>query len=135
MNELLNNKSVIVAKSYQFALDIIKVQKDLSSKREYVLSKQLLRSGTSIGANINEATASPSKKDFVNKLSIASKEARESLYWLNLLHDTGFIDQQSFQLLSNKSNELLKILSSIILTIREKYLLKEDEEGYVEPNS
>lgn len=131
MHELLNNKSVIVAKSYQFALDIIKVYKDLCSKKEYIISRQLLRSGTSVGANINEGTASPTKKDFVHKLSIASKEARESLYWLNLFNDSGYLEHEGFQLLSDKCRELLRILPGIILTIKEKYLLKEDEEEYL----
>lgn len=74
LNEFLNHSNVIGAKSYQFALEIIGSYKQLSSQKEYVLSKQFLGSGTSIGANINEATTSPSKKDFVNKLTIATEK-------------------------------------------------------------
>ena len=93
----------------------------MNEKKEYVLSKQLLRSGTSIGANINEALSAQSKRDFVHKLSISLKEARETSYWLNLLKDSEYIKQESFTNLSNKCNEILKILSSIILTTKQKY--------------
>ncbi len=86
MSEVKNNKSIIAGKAYAFALDIIIVYKQLTYEtKEYVLSKQLLRTGTSIGANVNEAISSESKRDFVHKLGIALKEARETSYWLNLL--------------------------------------------------
>ena len=114
---------IIYRKAYSFALEIVKLYKYLSTeKREFVLSKQLLKSGTSIGANINEAISSESKKDFVHKLGIALKEARETLYWLNLLKDSGFITVEQFTGLNNECNSIIKILSSIILTTKSKYL-------------
>lgn len=120
MNESSDN--IIVKKSYSFALDVVKMYKFLANdKKEYVLSKQFLRSGTSIGANIHEAIASVSKRDFVHKLGIAVKEVRETSYWLNLLKDTEYISENNFQLINQKSNELTKILNSIILTTKERY--------------
>ena len=113
---------IIYRKAYSFALEIVKLYKYPSTeKREFVLSKQLLKSGTSIGANINEAISSESKKDFVHKLGIALKEARETLYWLNLLKDSGFITVEQFTGLNNECNSIIKILSSIILTTKAKY--------------
>ena len=84
-------------------------------KKEYVLGKQLLRSGTSIGANVEEATAAQSKKDFISKMSIALKEARETNYWLRLLKRTGFIKKDN---LINESSEIMNILGAIIRTSR-----------------
>lgn len=85
----MSEKSIIYNKSYQFASEIIKLYKQIiSEKKEYVLSKQLLRAATSIDANVNEAISSESKKDFVHKLGIAMKEARETSYWLHLLRDS-----------------------------------------------
>ena len=120
MNESKDN--IIVKKSYSFALEIIAVYKFLiSEKKEFILSKQLLRSGTSIGANIHEAIASESKKDFIHKLGIAVKEARETSYWLNLLNDSNYINQEQFINLNNNCAELTRILNSIILTTKERY--------------
>ena len=122
MSNVVKNESIIATKAYSFALEIITLYKYLvTEKKEFVLSKQLLRSGTSIGANINEALSAQSKRDFVHKLSISLKEARETSYWLNLLKDSEYIKQESFTNLSNKCNEILKILSSIILTTKQKY--------------
>lgn len=81
MNEYKNN--IIIKKSYAFALDIVLLYKQLVEQKEFVLSKQLLRSGTSVGANIHEALPSESKRDFIHKLSIALKESRETSYWLS----------------------------------------------------
>ena len=78
-------ENIIIDKTFNFSLDIISLFKELQNEREYILSKQLLRSATSIGANVEEASAAQSKKDFINKMSIASKEARETKYWLKLL--------------------------------------------------
>jgi four helix bundle protein len=119
MNE--ERENIIVTKSYAFALKIIGLYKLLIDKKEYVISKQILRCGTSIGANIHEAVASHSKKDFVYKLSTAAKEARETLYWLSLLKDSDYISQNQFLELNNDCNELLKILNSIILTTKDRY--------------
>ena len=113
----MNDKNLIVAKSYNFALQIIELYKFLcSEKKEYVLSKQLLRSGTSIGANVNEAQAAISKKDFVAKMSISSKEARESKYWLMLLKESQYIDlnKQKVQTLFMEIDSIIKILTSIV---------------------
>ena len=104
-------------KSFQFALEIISLYKYLTTqKNEYVLSKQLLRSGTSIGANIEEALSSQSKKEFIEKLNISLKEARETSYWLRLLNASGYIQKND---LIEKSEELSKILTSIIISTKE----------------
>lgn len=91
-----NNLGVLEEKTYAFAIRIIKAYKYLTNNNVYVLSKQLLRSGTSIGANCREAVYAQSKQDFISKLSIALKETNESIYWLELLHDTGHITDESF---------------------------------------
>ena len=114
-------ENIIVQKSYSFALEIIELYKFLIEKKEYVLSKQILRSGTSIGTNIHEAVGGQSKKDFIHKLGIAVKEARETLYWLNLLKDSAYISSDEFNRLSNSCDEIIKILNSIILTTKERY--------------
>src|SRR5579885_943027 len=112
--------SIIAKKAYSFALEIIKLYKQLvANKKEFVLSKQLLRSGTSIGANINEALAGQSKRDFIHKLSIALKEALETSYWLNLLKDSDFITSTEFDKLNSACDEIIKILNSIIITTKE----------------
>jgi four helix bundle protein len=113
--------NIIVKKSYAFALKIINLYKFLTNNKEYVMSKQILRCGTSIGANVHEGVASQSKRDFIYKLGIAVKEGRETSYWLNLLKDSNYITQEQFLRLNNDCNELLKILNSIILTTKEKY--------------
>ncbi len=120
MNEPKDN--IIATKSYSFALEIIVVYKKLiSEKKEYVLSKQILRSGTSIGANIHEAVASESKKDFIHKLGISVKEARETSYWLSLLKDSQYLTQDEFEKLNKSCDELVRILNSIILTTKQRY--------------
>jgi len=108
-------KNIIAEKSFEFALDIIKLYKRLSENKEFVLSKQLLRSGTSIGANVQESISAQSKKDFINKLCIAEKEARETKYWLLLIKESNFIECD-YNLYLNKIEELIKILASIIKT-------------------
>ena len=119
--------SIILRKSYAFALGIVKVCKELQrDKKEYILSKQLLRAGTSVGANVNEAISAQSKRDFVHKLSIALKEARETGYWLNLLRDSNYLPNNSFDELNKECNEIVKILSSIILTTKQKYFTSEN---------
>jgi len=120
------SESIIAGKAYAFALEIVKIYKLLVEKKEFVLSKQLLRSGTSIGANVNEAISGQSKRDFVYKLHIALKEARETNYWLNLLKDSEYINLIEFETLSNKCNEIIKMLTSIILTTKERYFGKEN---------
>ena len=114
-------ENIILHKSYSFALNIIGLYKRLIGKKEYVLSKQLLRAGTSIGANVHEAVSGESKKDFIHKLGIATKEARETQYWLNLLKDSGYIEFAEFSEINASSNELIKILNSIIITTKQRY--------------
>ena len=111
--------NIIQDKSRAFAIEIINCYKYLvEEKHEYVLSKQLLRSGTSIGANTRESKNAQSKNDFLNKLSIALKEADETDYWLDLLHATNYIDDMKFETLANDCNEIIAILTSIIKTMR-----------------
>jgi len=106
--------NIIQDKSFSFAVRVIKLYKYLTSNRsEYVLSKQLLRSWTSVWANVEEALWWQSKKDFVNKISIAYKEARESLYWIKLLRETDYITESEFASLEKDIDEILKILSKI----------------------
>ena len=129
MSETKNKQSIVAGKAYAFALDIIKLYKQLTSEtKEYVLSKQLLRAGTSIGANVNEAVSSESKRDFVHKLGIALKEARETTYWLSLLKDSKYITTSSFNDLNNSCCEIIRILSSIILTTKERYFKSKSSE-------
>ena len=121
---MLTGNNIIEKKSFDFSLEIIKLYKYLCiEKKEYVLSKQILRSGTSIGANINEAHSAESKKDFIHKFGIAQKETRETLYWLNLLLYGEYISNNTFNQLNHLCNELNKILASIILTTKQKYAL------------
>ena len=111
------NDNVIENKSFDFAVRIVNLHKHLSAeKKEFVLSKQLLRSGTSIGANISEAVRGQSKADFLAKMSIALKEANESHYWIRLLYKTDFLTEQEFNSIENDVVELIKILSSICKT-------------------
>ena len=106
-------------RSYSFALEIIELYKSLiSNKKEYVLSKQLLRSGTAIGALIKEAEHSQSKADFLNKMNIALKEANETEYWLMLLKDSGYIENSVFEPMHSKIVEILKLLISIVMTTK-----------------
>jgi four helix bundle protein len=104
-------------KSFHFAISIVKIYKFLSEqKREFILSKQLLRSGTSIGANVREAQNAQSTPDFIHKLSISQKEYDETLYWLELLHQTEYLDEIEFSVLFKDANEILKLLRSSIIT-------------------
>ncbi len=109
------NKSIVYQKAYQFAIIIVKAYKYLTEeKKEYVLSKQLLRSGTSIGANIAEANGGISQADFRAKMSIAYKEALETKYWLSLLKDTNYIEEKAFESIHQDADEIAKILFCII---------------------
>lgn len=113
------NESVLKDKSYNFALRIIKLYKYIiREKKEFVLSKQILRSGTSIGANIEEANQAQSKADFVHKLSIAQKEAFETDYWLRLLRDSDFLTENQAESLLEDCRELQKLLTSSIKTAK-----------------
>ncbi len=117
----MNNQNPLSEKSYAFALKIISAYKLLTNdKREYILSKQLLRSGTSIGANVAEANGAISKADFSAKISIAYKESLETKYWLSLLKDSDFLLVEDFEILFNEADELSKILFSILKSTRIK---------------
>jgi len=112
-----DSKNILKNKSFLFAIRIVELYKYLSTDRkEFVLSKQLLRSGTSVGANIREAKNAESAMDFVHKLAIAQKECDETLYWLELLFQTKFIVENEYKTISNDAEELLKMLRSSILT-------------------
>jgi len=112
-------ENVIKTKSYSFAIRIVKAYKFLSSEqKEFVLSKQMLRSGTAIGALIREAEHAESKADFIHKMSISLKEANETEYWLMLLRDTEYLDIKSFQSIESDCQELIKLLVSIIKTAK-----------------
>lgn len=117
----LKLKGVIQEKSYAFAIRIVKAYQHLSeNKREFVLSKQLLRSGTAIGALSREAEQAQSKADFINKLSIALKEANETSYWLSILKDTNYLSEEQYNSLIIDSQELIRMLVSSIKTLKAK---------------
>ena len=111
---------LIERRSYQFALRIVKAYNFLTRQQnEFVLSKQMLRSGTSIGAMMREAKFAQSRADFINKVSIALKEANETLYWIELLHDSEYIDDKTFDSIHNEADEITSILASIVKTTKE----------------
>ena len=113
-------KSVLRDKSYLFALRIVELAKVLQSeKKEFVLSKQILKSGTAIGALIREAEFGQSKADFANKMSIALKEANETDYWLNILKDTEYLESYMFESLQADCNELIAMLISTVKTSKQ----------------
>ena len=111
------NENAVVEKSFEFAVRIVKLYRYLMKEhKEYVLSKQLLRSGTSIGANVAEAQRGQSKADFISKMSIALKEANETEYWLKLLYRTDYLSKAQYDSISTDSRELLGILMAICKT-------------------
>ena|SRR5690348_4844482 len=116
-------KSVIREKSFLFALEVIELFKKLQAGREYVFSKQLLRSGTSIGANIEEALAGQSRKDFLARMAVASKEARETRYWLALLQES-HLAKIELEPAIRDTDELIRILTSIVKTTAENPLIQ-----------
>ena len=119
----MKKDNIIQQKTYNFSVRIIKMYQFLvNEKKEYVLSKQILRCGTSVGANVEEAIGGQSKKDFFAKLSISYKEARETHYWIRLLHDTDYIDKTLKDSLIKDIEEILKIIGSIQKTIRNSQL-------------
>ena len=113
----MENKSMLIKnRSYRFALQIIGLYQNLCNKKEFVLSKQLLRAGTSIGANVEEATAAQSRRDFISKMSIASKEARETLYWLKLPRDSNLYKEIDFNGIIDEAEQVAKMLTAIVKT-------------------
>ncbi|MBW2163424.1 MAG: four helix bundle protein [Deltaproteobacteria bacterium] len=114
-------KNIVKEKSFAFALRIIKLHRFLQDeKREYVLSKQLLRSGTAIGALVREAEQAESKADFIHKMAIALKEANETDYWIELLYQSETLEEKGFSSIKPDITELIKLLTSIIKTSRDK---------------
>ena len=116
--------SIVKEKSYRFALDIIRFGRRLREEKEYEIAGQLLRAGTSIGANVEEALAGVSRADFVAKMAIASKEARETNYWLRLLRDSRTLPSDLVNPMLEKAEELLRILTAIVKTAQTKRQLK-----------
>ena len=120
-NKMVSNENTAKYKSKKFAIKIINCYKLLIyNKNEYILSKQLLRSGTSIGANLAESECAISENDFLNKVYIALKECNETLYWLELLNDTEYLDSIQFNDLYNDCNEIKRMLSASTKTLKEK---------------
>jgi len=117
----MKNDNIIQSKSFAFAVRIVSLYKHLTQeKKEFVLSKQILRAGTSIGANLEEAIGGVSDKDFLNKISISYKEARETVYWLKLLKETEYISESEFTSMYQDAEEICKILGKIQLTLKSK---------------
>ena len=119
---MVNEKkpNIIKDKSFAFALRIVKLYKFLCDKKEFVLSKQLLRSGTAIGALVREAEHAESKADFIHKIAIAQKEANEADYWIELLFQSEYLNKESYLSIITDIRELNKILASIIISSKEK---------------
>lgn len=111
-------ENIVKAKSFDFAVNVVHLYKRLIEKNELILGKQLLRSGTSVGANIRESCNAESRRDFIHKLSVAQKECDESIYWLELLRKTEYIGEEQFSSLSNEANDILRILKSSIITAK-----------------
>ena len=110
------NSNIILELTRNFAIRCINLFKFLNEQKEYVMAKQILRSGTSIGANVAESIYAQSRPDFISKLKIALKEARETAYWLDLLHATNYIDDQSFESMNNDCGKIIGTLIKIINT-------------------
>ena len=116
----MKNSNPVRDKSYLFAVSIVKLYQELRKHNEFELARQILKSGTSVGANIEEAIGAQTEKDFFSKITIAYKEARETKYWLRLLADTGYLTQEKSNLLLTDNEELLKLLGTIQKTLRQK---------------
>ena len=119
MNDKKEN--ILLVKSFAFAIRVVKLYQYLvAEKKEYVISKQILRSGTAVGALVREAQNAESKADFIHKLGIAQKECDETSYWLELLKETDYLNIDEFESMNGNAIELLKIIRSSILTIKQK---------------
>lgn len=117
-----SKKNILKDKSFSFALNCIKCYKKIiTDKKEYVLSKQFLKSSTSIGANIREGKNAESKADFIHKFGIAQKECDETIYWLELLFLSQYINEEDFQNHNREANEILKMIRSSILTVKNNH--------------
>jgi four helix bundle protein len=123
----MKSDNVVVDKSYRFALRIIKLyQYTVHVKKEYVLARQILRCGTSIGANVEEAVGGFSRREFAAKMSIAYRETRETKYWLRLLRDSQIIEPKPISSLLSDNEQLLKLIGTIVKTTRQKPLKERD---------
>ncbi len=119
----IRDNNVIKLKSKDFAIRIIKLYKYLvNEKHEYVMSKQILRSGTSIGANVTEAIYAQSKADFNNKINVALKESAETVYWLEILYETDYITKHQFDNINQDATEILKLLISILKSSKQNMI-------------
>ncbi|EQB94112.1 hypothetical protein C874_05040 [Elizabethkingia anophelis 502] len=119
MLKLMKEDNIVKHKSFDFAVRIIKLYQYLSSdKKEFILSKQILRSGTSVGAMIRESEHAQSKSDFIHKLSIAQKEINETIYWLELFQATDYLSAQEFESINEDAVEIIKLITSIIKTTK-----------------
>ena len=128
----MTQDNLIEKRSYLFALRIVKAYKYLIKEHnEHVLSKQMLRSGTSIGAMMREAKFAQSRADFVNKVSIALKEANETLYWIELLHDSEYINDKTFESIHCEANEITSILATIVKTTKENSEKYDNKNNYL----
>ena len=117
-------KNLIKEKSFDFAVRVVNLYKHLcSEKKEFVLSKQLLRSGTSVGANVRESEHAVSKNDFINKLAIAQKEINETIYWLEILNATDYLNQKEFEDINDDAVEIIKLLTTIIKNTKQNQLI------------
>lgn len=115
----MKKDNIVLEKSFRFAIRIIRLYQHLTGARhEYILSKQMLRAGTSVGANVREGNNAESKADFIHKLGVAQKETDETMYWLELLKETDYLTNHEFDSIYQDANELLKIIRSIILTAK-----------------
>ena len=122
----MKKQNIIVEKSFAFSLLVISLYKRLVESHEYVLSKQILRSGTSIGANVEEAIAGQSRRDFIAKMSIASKEARETKYWIRLLEKSEFV-KYDYEMLLREVDDLINILTAIVKTSQQHGIKSEND--------
>jgi four helix bundle protein len=120
----MKTDNIIQTKSYAFAVRIVMLYQHLSEKKEFILAKQVLRAGTSIGANVEEAIGGQSRADFISKLSIAYKEARETCYWLRLLKDTGYLTETEFKSIYTDADELCRIMATIQKTSKRAIVKK-----------
>ena len=119
-NKLMQN-NVILDKSFEFSVRIVKLKKYLNKcKQERIMANQLLRSGTSIGANVTEADQAQSKADFISKMCIANKEAHETRYWIRLLHETDYINDEEYSSIFEDCQELIRLLQAIIKSAKKK---------------
>lgn len=115
----MEKENIIKAQTYKFALNTIKLFKELQGEKEFILSKQLLRASISIGANVEEGIQAQSKSDFIHKFSIAQKEAFEAHYWLRLLNDSNYLTQNQSEPLMGECVEIQKIIAAILRTSKQ----------------